>query len=299
MQSILRYAARVRRRRARGKESIAIIGAGSLASFLTPALAKAGYEVREIIARAGRSGSFARARGLGRKVGARALTIKTAELDAEVLWLCAPDAEIGGVAAELAARESLGARFAFHSSGALLSGELNALRKAGIATASVHPLMTFVNGGRPSLQAVPFAIEGDASATKLARAIVGDLGGESFLVSARRKVAYHTWATMTSPLLLAYLVTLEDAAREAGLRREDARRMSLPIIRQTLENYRFLGPAGSFSGPFVRGDVNTVAKHLAELKKQPGVSDVYIALAREALRRLPAKNRKELKSLLG
>jgi predicted short-subunit dehydrogenase-like oxidoreductase (DUF2520 family) len=145
---------------------------------------------------------------------------------------------------------------------------------------------------------VPFALEGDASATKLAREIVRSLGAESFILPAQRKAAYHAWATMTSPLLVAYLVTLEDAARAAGLGRRDARRMSLPIIRQTLENYRRLGPAKSFSGPFIRGDAETVAKHLALLKKKPATRTVYVALARAALAGLPVKNRARLLRLL-
>ena len=141
-------------------------------------------------------------------------------------------------------------------------------------------------------------MEGDAAATRLARRIVRNLGGESFALPAARKAAYHAWATFTSPLWLAFLVTLEEAARAAGLSRADARRMSLPIIRQTLENYSRLGPEHSFSGPIIRGDATTVAKHLAVLKKLPAVRDVYVALARAALDRLPARNREQLRDLL-
>ena len=189
-------------------------------------------------------------------------------------------------------------RFALHSSGALSSRELAPLRTAGAKVASVHPLMTFVAGARPSLTGVPFAVEGDAAATRVASRIVRQLGGESFALPASRKAAYHAWATMTSPLLLAYLVTLEEAACAAGLSRQAARRTSLPIIRQTLANYSRLGPARSFSGPLVRGDAATVAKHLAALKKHPGPREVYVALARAALRGLPVKNRDELKRWL-
>jgi predicted short-subunit dehydrogenase-like oxidoreductase (DUF2520 family) len=103
---------------------------------------------------------------------------------------------------------------------------------------------------------------------------------------------------MTSPFLLAFLVTLEEAARAAGLTRENARRMSLPIIRQTLRNYERLGSARSFSGPLVRGDSETVAKHLEVLKKNSGAREVYVALAHAALRGLPVKNRKEIKQSL-
>jgi predicted short-subunit dehydrogenase-like oxidoreductase (DUF2520 family) len=279
------------------KPQVAIVGAGSLANFLVPALRKSGYTITEIISRDSPP-SLLNARRLAKKVGARAVTVNTATLDAALLWFCVPDREIRAAATSLATRAGDSVRFAFHSSGALTSRELDPLRKRGIAVASVHPLMTFVAGGRPSLAGVPFAVEGDASAARMARSIVRDLGGDYFPLPAKNKVAYHAWATLTSPLLLAFLVTLEDAAVVAGLTREDARRKSLPIIRQTLENYARLGPQNSFSGPIIRGDVETIAKHLAVLRKHPPARDVYVALARSALRRLPVKNRRELGRLL-
>jgi predicted short-subunit dehydrogenase-like oxidoreductase (DUF2520 family) len=219
-------------------------------------------------------------------------------LNADLLWLCVPDREIRRAADSIAATGKGRVRYVFHSSGALSSAELNSLRTIGAAAASVHPLMTFVRGSHPSLVGVPFALEGDAPATRLARRIVRDLGGESFALSASRKATYHAWATFTSPLWLAFLVTLEDAAKAAGLTRANARRMSLPIIRQTLENYSRLGPKHSFSGPIIRGDTATVATHLAVLKKEPAVGDVYVALALSALDRLPTKKRVELRKLL-
>jgi predicted short-subunit dehydrogenase-like oxidoreductase (DUF2520 family) len=325
------------------KPTVAIVGAGSLATFLAVALDDAGFTITEIVARDSPR-SRRKARHLAVKVGTRTATADSAALDAALLWFCVPDREIRGAASALAARLAVRAwpvetglapspsgtvtipstraaasrvstgaahkqgrppakldykvRFAFHSSGALVSRELEPLRQAGAAVASVHPLMTFVAGARPSLTGVPFAVQGDAAATRVARRIVRQLGGESFSLPASRKAAYHAWATMTSPLLLAYLVTLEEAARAAGLSRQDARRKSLPIIRQTLANYSRLGPARSFSGPLVRGDAATVAKHLAALKKYPGAREIYVALARAALRGLPVKNQNELKRWL-
>lgn len=279
------------------KPRIAIVGAGSLAHSLAPALREANYLISEIISRDSPA-SRHRARRLARKVKASAVTTETARLGAELLWFCVPDRQIRPAAVSLVERGKGSVRIAFHSSGALSSRELESLRKHGIATASVHPLMTFVAGGRPSLSDAPFAVEGDAAAIRVARRIVRDLGCESFQLPASRKAAYHAWATMTSPLLLAFLVTLEDAARLAGLTRADARRKSLPIIRQTLENYARLGTGSSFSGPLIRGDVQTVAKHLAVHRKDPIVRDAYLALARSAMRRLPVKNRREMSRLL-
>ena len=276
---------------------VAIVGAGSLATSLAPSLRKSGYTITEIIGRDSPRSRLS-ARKLAAKVGARSVTAQSATLDATLLWFCVPDREIRSAAASLSAHARGKVRFAFHSSGALASRELDPLRKTGIAVASVHPLMTFVPGSHPSVVGVPFAVEGDGAATRLARRMVRDLGGESFTLRTARKAAYHAWATLTSPLFLAFLVTLEDVARAAGLTREDSRRKSLPIIRQTLENYSRLGPRHSFSGPIIRGDVETIAKHLAVLRKHPDARAVYLALARSALRSLPVKNRKELRKLL-
>jgi predicted short-subunit dehydrogenase-like oxidoreductase (DUF2520 family) len=258
-------------------------------------LQESGYPITQIISRNSRD---ARARKLAARIGARATPISSAGLDSSLLWFCVPDREIRVAAASLAGRAQGRIKYAFHSSGALSSRELGALRRRGVAVASVHPLMTFVPGSQPPLAGVPFALEGDAPAIRAARRIVRDLGGESFLLPASRKAAYHAWATLTSPLLLAFLVTLEEAARAAGLKKRNARRMSLPIIGQTLANYSVLGPERSFSGPIIRGDAATVAKHLAVLRKVPGAREVYIALARAALRELPAKNQSELQRLL-
>ena len=276
---------------------VALVGAGSLATFLALALRKSGYTITEIITR-NSPRSRQRARKLAAKIGARPVTTQSATLEAPLLWFCVPDREIRSASASLSARARGKVRFAFHSSGAIGSRELDPLRKTGIAVASVHPLMTFVPGSHPSVVGVPFAIEGDAAATRIARRIVRDLGGETFALPAARKAAYHAWATLTSPLFLAFLVTLEDVARAAGLTREESRRKSLPIIRQTLENYSRLGPRRSFSGPIIRGDVETVAKHLAVLRKHSEARDVYVALARSALRSLPVKSRKGLRRLL-
>jgi predicted short-subunit dehydrogenase-like oxidoreductase (DUF2520 family) len=281
----------------RRKPAIAIVGAGSLATSLALALDDAGYRISEIISRDSPS-SRRRVRQLADLVGARVISMSSRDIAAPLVWFCVPDRAIRAVGSALAGKGKGSVRFAFHSSGALPSAELDSLRQKGVAVAAVHPLMTFVPGSRPPLAEVPFALEGDPAAIRLARQIVRALGGESFLLPASRKPAYHAWATFTSPLLLAFLVTLEDAARAAGLKPSDARRRSLPIIQQTLANYARLGPAHSFSGPIIRGDVETVARHLKVLKKIPEAREVYVALARSALRKLPSKNGGGLSRLL-
>jgi predicted short-subunit dehydrogenase-like oxidoreductase (DUF2520 family) len=279
------------------KPSIAIVGPGNLGSALAVRLHEVGYRIREILS-SQRAASQKKGRALARAVGARFAFVPGALLDANVIWLCVPDREIASAAGFLARQTKWKRKVALHSSGALASDELQALRRKGAAVASLHPLMTFVSGCTPQLAGVPFAVEGDRAAVRLARRIVQDLKGELFTIPKHKKSAYHAWGAFTSPLLLAVLVTAERVAEIAGIDRKTARRRMLPIVRQTLENYARNGPEGAFSGPLIRGDVETVAKHLHALSRVGRARDVYLALARSALANLPVHNRKLLHKIL-
>jgi predicted short-subunit dehydrogenase-like oxidoreductase (DUF2520 family) len=276
---------------------IAIVGAGSLAGALAVALHDAGYAIDEIVSR-GQGASLRRARRLAREVGASAATAARARMQAEVVWFCVPDGAITGAAESLADAVEWKGRVALHSSGALTSDELALLRRRGAASASVHPLMTFVRGSRPSLVDVPFALEGDTAAVRMARRIVKKLGGRKYSIRKEDKAAYHAWGTFASPLLTALLVTGEHVAAAAGVRRKAARQMMLAMIRQTLANYAALEGAGAFSGPIIRGDIDTVKRHLRTLRSIPLAQEVYVSLARAALAYLPGKNKRTLERTL-
>ena len=279
------------------KPRIAIVGPGRLGRALVLELKRAGYTISEIVSR-GSAASKRKAADLARRVKAHASTSDRARLDADLVWFCMPDREIAAASRQLASVSDWTKKIAFHSSGALASDELKSLRQCGAAVASVHPLMTFVTGSMPSLIGVPFAMEGDAAAVRSARQIVRALGGEAFTIRKEHKAAYHAWGAFASPLLVAMLVTAEQLARKAGLSSVEARKKMLPIVRQTIANYEALGGAGAFSGPIVRGDAEIVRKHLQVLRKVPEATDVYLALARAALRYLPVHNRAELKKAI-
>ncbi|HET7440984.1 MAG TPA: Rossmann-like and DUF2520 domain-containing protein [Terriglobales bacterium] len=277
------------------RPTIAIVGPGNLGRALARSLRGAGYRIREVITQDNRS-SQKRARDIA--MGARVATASTARLDAEVVWFCVPDREIAQAARTLGSQANWEGKIALHSSGALASDELEPLRRKGASVASLHPLMTFVSGSQPRLAGVPFGVEGDTKAVRVARRIVHDLKGDMFRLPKQNKVAYHAWGAFTSPLLLSALVAAEEVAGLAGISRTAARKRMLPIVAQTLANYAALGPERAFSGPIIRGDVDTVARHLKALGKSPGVKQVYLALARAALRNLPVGNRKALERIL-
>jgi predicted short-subunit dehydrogenase-like oxidoreductase (DUF2520 family) len=294
------------------KRRISIVGPGRLGAALALALDAAGYKVNEIVARDSPD-SRRRARAVAKAVKAGTATVSTAKFDCDVVWLCVPDARIASLAAELAQRSacSRGAatraggeanwrgKTVFHASGALTSERLEPLAALGATVASVHPMMTFPGGTAPNLAGVSFAVEGDSKAVRVARGIVRGLKGVMVEIAAEHKRLYHAWGAFASPLIVCLLATADRIAAEVGFSENEARRTLAPILRQTIENYIARGPASAFSGPLVRGDVETVRAHLEELSRVQSAKEVYLALAKAALATLPVANREEIEPVLG
>jgi len=235
---------------------------------------------------------------LARRIGAAAIRLKDAAPASDVIWLCHTDDALASTAQLLARRAGWKSKIVLHSSGALSSDVLAPLKRAGAHTASLHPMMTFVPGTTPDIAAVPFAVEGDRQAVAAAKQIVGKLGAEVFEIKKSAKVLYHALGSFSSPLVVATLVTAERVGRAAGLSAAQTRKIMAPILRQTFRNYEERGAAAAFSGPIKRGDLSTIRRHMRELKRVPGASEVYRALVKSALMDLPAKSRKELLRLI-
>lgn len=271
--------------------TMAIIGAGNLGRVLALALTAAGYRVIEIGTRAA---SRAKAGKTARKVNGKVVELsRTAEFTADVMWLCVPDDAIAEVARDLArSRTEWRGKIVLHTSGALSSQELATLRRNGAAVGSAHPMNSFVKTSKPDLRGVPFAVEGDAKAVRVALDAASAMGGKAFRIQARNKVLYHAMGAFASPLLVSLLYGGERVGQAAGVR--DPRQVMARILRETVENFLRDGSAAAFSGPIRRGDVKTVQRHLKALKKVQGTETIYKVLALQAVHGLPGKEKKAL-----
>lgn len=272
------------------RPTISIVGPGNLGSALALTLVSAKYSVKFLAVRSNRA-RRQQLQTLIRQTGARAAVMGKQSLESDVVWIAVPDDAIGAVARSLAKSQDWKNKIVFHSSGALTSDELSPLQAQGARVASVHPLMTFVRGAAPEMAGVPFAVEGDPAAVRVAKSIVEGMGGNAFAIKKETKVLYHAFGSFASPLVIALMASMEQVAAAAGIRKQNIKNMMVPLLWQTLRNYVKYDASSAFSGPLVRGDVATVRKHLAELNKLPQARQVYLALAKAALQTLPVKNR--------
>jgi predicted short-subunit dehydrogenase-like oxidoreductase (DUF2520 family) len=246
---------------------VAIIGPGRVGRTLSRALGDAGYRVEAILGRGDDRGPV-RAAGL--------------------VLLTVPDDDVAGVFASLADQEVLGPeQVVFHFSGLVQSGALQAPGLTLAGRASVHPMMAFADVDR-SLEALPgttYGIEGDERGIERALQLVEDLGGKAVIVPAEAKAAYHLACVMASNGLVALMDAAEEITRSSGVQGEGLADGLANLVLGTAGNVSRLGIRPAMTGPVVRGDHRTVARHLEVLERQDaGIVEVYRLLLRRLVK---------------
>jgi predicted short-subunit dehydrogenase-like oxidoreductase (DUF2520 family) len=248
--------------------ALAIIGAGRVGRALGKRLHELGWTIGAVVAQ-----SEASARKAARFIGAgRArATISRDVLASKLILICTPDDAIASVAKELAriGAEELRGKVVLHTSGALGSKALRAVRKCGAAVGSMHPLQSFSGVAIPPLEGKVFAIEGDPAAVKLARQVARAFGGLPVQIAGSGKSLYHAAAAFAAGHVLAVEEAAARLMMSTGLTRAEAVRALLQLTRQVLENFERLGPRAAWTGPLARGDRGVVAAHLAAMQHQP------------------------------
>ena len=202
----------------------------------------------------------------------------------EVVLLAVPDDAITQVCEEMAPSFGRG-RAVAHVSGSVGLGALDAASSAGARTLSIHPLQTC-----PSVEAALERIPGcaiavtarDEAGYALGERIAADVGGRPFRLDDGAKPLYHAAAVFASNFFVAMTAVGMDLLRGAGIDEPFAK--LAPLQRATLENLESMGPDAALTGPAVRGDQGTVARHLQALATAaPQAIPAYIALTDVAL----------------
>jgi predicted short-subunit dehydrogenase-like oxidoreductase (DUF2520 family) len=265
------------------QRTLSIIGAGRVGSALGLSMRRRGWRVQAVVARSLRSARRATSFiGAGKPSGGINVTV----LEAKVILIATPDGAVAEVAKGMARAfgKRLRGRIVLHTSGALDSGVLAPLVRAGAATGSMHPMQSFSGRAAPDLRGAVFGIEGSAAALRVARRIAGDLGGVPVRVRSQDKAAYHAAAVFVAGHGLALVEAATRILISLGFERRDAARALLTLMRQMLDNFERFGPQAAWTGPLSRGDYGTIVKHVRALRGQPQeTQELYKALTRAAV----------------
>jgi predicted short-subunit dehydrogenase-like oxidoreductase (DUF2520 family) len=152
---------------------------------------------------------------------------------------------------------------------------------AGAHALALHPAMTFTGhaGDLDRLaEGVSFGVTAPDELRALATQLVADLGGSVEWVAEAARPLYHAALVHGANHLVTLINEAMDRLREAGV--GEPGRVLAPLVRASLENALRHGDE-ALTGPVVRGDAGTVAKHLATLEATaPDSVAAYRALAR-------------------
>lgn len=278
----------------KSKPSLSIVGSGRLGTTLAIVMSSAGYRIEAVVTR--RRAGAKKAAAL---IGSATSALTANELDllppSKIVLIATPDDEIAHAAQRLAGtqRNRVRGRIVLHTSGALSSDVLEPLAAIGFQVGSLHPLVSVSDPrtGPTNLRGAFYCIEGDAAATRTARAIVRDLKGRSFTISSHNKPLYHAAAVMASGHVLALYDLATEMLAQCGLELGNALRVLLPLLQSTVSNLSRSNPARALTGTFARGDVATVRSHLQALSRGGLLEalEVYKLLGARSLR-LAARN---------
>ncbi|WP_328330066.1 DUF2520 domain-containing protein [Kribbella sp. NBC_00382] len=258
-------------------ERIGIIGSGRAGSALGAALASAGHPVTGVTARS--QASLDRAARLLPDVPVLAADEVTARAD--VVLVAVPDSAISEVARSLPLTAE---QYVVHLSGA---HGLAVLQPTVAIPVALHPPMTFT-GDRPDLSAITFTATAPERARPVVERLVKALGADLQWVAEDQRARYHAGVVHGANHLTTLLAQAFAVLRDAGI--TDPAATLRPLLSATLDNTLRSGH-DALTGPIARGDVETVAAHLAVLRGR--TASTYAELARATVDLAAADGRLE------
>ena len=255
---------------------IGFIGAGTVGGTLAVALSRQGYPV---VAAASRT--FSSAQALADRVSGcvACSTAQEAVNDSEVVFITTSDDAIEPVVSAASWREGQGV---VHCSGAASLDVLEGAVKQGALAGAFHPLqaLSSVENGVESIPGTTFGIECGPEMAGYLKEMALALGGNPILVDSRDKVLYHLSGVMLGGLLTTLGATAAQLWECFGIERAQGLKALVPMMRQVSFNLESSGIPGAVAGPYARGDIGTVRKHLETLRSRaPEVLPLYCELA--------------------
>ena len=161
----------------------------------------------------------------------------------------------------------------------------------GAHPVAMHPAMTFtgtaVDLGR--LSGCVFGLTAGPDERAFAEGLVADLGGRAMWVPEEMRTLYHAGLAHGANHLVTLVTQAMEVLAAAGA--DDPAGTLRPLLTAALDNALDQGDS-ALTGPIVRGDVNTVRAHLADITANaPQTLTSYVAMARASLDRVVTDGR--------
>jgi len=258
------------------------VGAGRVGAVVASALRAAGHEISAVAGESAASRTRIETLLPGVHVDKPTAVARSCDL----LLLTVPDDMLANVVTMLSASGAIRAgQYVVHTSGKHGVAVLEPAARLGARVLAMHPAMTFT-GTDLDLDRLPgcvFGVTATDGTRELARSLVADLGGRVVWVDEERRTLYHAGLAHGANHLVTLVTQAMDLLRASGV--DDPAGTLRPLLGAALENSLSYGSA-ALTGPIVRGDVETVRAHVAEIAAtSPASLESYVAMARATANR--------------
>jgi predicted short-subunit dehydrogenase-like oxidoreductase (DUF2520 family) len=207
---------------------------------------------------------------------------------ANVVIVCVRDPQIDETMEELmaAAKSGLVQRgtVVLHTSAIAEPTGLAALSDAGFPGGTFHPLAPFSDPevAAELLRKGWIGIDGANAARSTSRRLAGHIGARTVDIPPGKKPAYHAAAVVSSNFPVVLASVAGHLLHDIGIPESSAYQVVESLMSGALANMKHALPDDALTGPVVRGDAETVKKHLSALRGHGSASEVYRALSAAA-----------------
>jgi predicted short-subunit dehydrogenase-like oxidoreductase (DUF2520 family) len=262
--------------------SVGVVGAGRVGAVLAAALRSAGHEISAVAGESAASHTRIETLLPGVRVDKPTAVARSCDL----LLLTVPDDMLGNVVSMLSASGAIrpGQRVV-HTSGKHGLAVLEPATRLGAQGLAMHPAMTFTGTDLDldRLSGCVYGVTATAETLGLAETLVEDLGGRMVRVAEERRTLYHAGLAHGANHLVTLVSQAMDLLRASGS--DDPAGTLRPLLTAALDNALSYGDA-ALTGPIVRGDVETVRAHVADVAAtSPETLESYVVMARATANR--------------
>ncbi len=246
-------------------QNIVIIGSGNVAWHLGKVLFEAGYNIQEVYSR-----NIDNAKNLAQRYGANSLDeISNIGHSAHIYIIAVNDDAIVSVCESMPCVDGV----VVHTSGSTGFNSLEKFKNFGV----LYPFQTLTKDKAVNFKNVQLLIEGNSpEVLGLIKQLSTDLSNKVMETTYEQRKQLHIAAIFASNFVNHFYSIANSFLKEKNLPFD----LLLPLIEETTDKIRHLEPRLAQTGPASRGDQVVIAKHLAELRKNPDYQLIYELLTK-------------------
>ena len=255
-------------------QRVVIVGAGKVATHLTPALVKAGYQVTQIWSR-----TEASARQLAEPLGIPYTdNIGAIDTDADAYILSVVDEALPEVAKRVVARVGAAPLY-LHTAGSV---SMELWKHCGASNYGIlYPLQTFSKEREVDMRDVSLFVEAsDEKTASGVEALARSLSEKVFYADSKCRARLHVAAV--------FACNFTNAMYDMAYRLLDEENIPFdvlfPLIDETASKVHTLTPHNAQTGPAVRGDEAVMKSHMDVLADDDGLREIYERISNYIIR---------------